>query len=372
MAVYKIFPEKDATLYSDYPVMNTGLDEILEIGNNISIENTVRRSVIKFSTAEINDVVNNLFNVSSRVSQSFSASLKLYFATGNNVPLNYDVECYPISSSWDMGTGKFEDSPENTSGVSWIYRTSNPLQTWSAGTLATNVTNSYYSIPGGGTWYYTSSQFSNIKTTQSFTYYSDNDINIDVTDSIKAIYTGSIVNEGFILKLDDNVEFTDTEISLKYFSRDTNTIYPPQLEIKWNDFVFNTGSSGQTILTDPNIVITLPNNLGEYYLESVQRFRVNVRPQFPPRIFSTSSFYTTNYYLPTASYWSIKDLDTNEVVIDFDSTYTKISADFTSNYFDVYMSGLEPERYYQILIKTTIGGSTQVLDDKYYFKVING
>ena len=30
MAVYKIFPTQDATLYSLYPTMNTGLDEIIE------------------------------------------------------------------------------------------------------------------------------------------------------------------------------------------------------------------------------------------------------------------------------------------------------------------------------------------------------
>jgi hypothetical protein len=30
MAVYKLFPEKDATLYSEYPEMNTGIDEIIE------------------------------------------------------------------------------------------------------------------------------------------------------------------------------------------------------------------------------------------------------------------------------------------------------------------------------------------------------
>ena len=33
MAVYKIFPEKDATMYSLFPQMNTGLDEILDISN---------------------------------------------------------------------------------------------------------------------------------------------------------------------------------------------------------------------------------------------------------------------------------------------------------------------------------------------------
>ena len=31
MAVYQIFPKKDATLYSEYPQLNSGLDEILEL-----------------------------------------------------------------------------------------------------------------------------------------------------------------------------------------------------------------------------------------------------------------------------------------------------------------------------------------------------
>lgn len=60
------------------------------------------------------------------------------------------------------------------------------------------------------------------------------------------------------------------------------------------------------------------------------------------------------------------------MVIDFDTQFTQLSADATSSYFDVYMNGLEPERYYAILIKSEIGGTIQVFDDQYYFKVING
>ena len=69
--------------------------------------------------------------------------------------------------------------------------------------------------------------------------------------------------------------------------------------------------------------------------------------------------------------YSVKDLDTNETLIDFDPKFTKISCDATSNYFDIYMNGLQPERYYKILIQTTISGSTIIKDDNYYFKVIN-
>ena len=37
MAVYKIFPSQDATLYSAYPAMNTGIDEIIEASTNFKI-----------------------------------------------------------------------------------------------------------------------------------------------------------------------------------------------------------------------------------------------------------------------------------------------------------------------------------------------
>ena len=76
----------------------------------------------------------------------------------------------------------------------------------------------------------------------------------------------------------------------------------------------------------------------------------------------TQSIDTINHYLPKGSMWAIKDLDTNEFIVDFDPEFTKISCDAKSNYFDVYMAGLQPERYYKILIQTSIRGSTIVKD----------
>ena len=114
------------------------------------------------------------------------------------------------------------------------------------------------------------------------------------------------------------------------------------------------------------------NNNSTYFSESVQRFRIAATPKYPTRIYTTSSLYTTNYFLPTSSYYAIKDSETNEYVIDFDNQYTQISADNNSSYFDVYMNGLEPERYYTILIKTELDNSTQVFDNDIIFKVIKG
>ena len=97
-----------------------------------------------------------------------------------------------------------------------------------------------------------------------------------------------------------------------------------------------------------------------------------MRPEFPVRTFQTASLYTQNHALPSSSYYAIKDLDTNEFVVDFDNNFTKISCDNNSNYFDIYMNGLEPERYYKILVKTIISGSIIIKDEDYYFKVVNG
>ena len=60
------------------------------------------------------------------------------------------------------------------------------------------------------------------------------------------------------------------------------------------------------------------------------------------------------------------------MIVDFDTNFTKISCDSTGPYFDVYMDGLQPERYYRILIKTTLDGSTTVVDDSNnnIFKVV--
>ena len=362
MAVYKIFPEKSATLYSYYPNKNTGLDEILEISTFLSYDNTneVSRAIIKFPTDQINDIITNKVSGSN-----YDAYLKLYLANASSIPVNYTLLCHPISGSWEKGTGRESNSPETTNGASWKYRNQLSGSTWFS-TFPTGTTGSYTgSNLGGGLWY-TSSLY---QSTQSFTSISSKDIEIKVSNTVNAWMSSSISNNGFILKHSSSFEFTtQSKFELKYFSENTHTIYPPCLEIRWNDFSYSTGSL--PTVTSDLIVASILNNKNEYQQDSVQRFRINIRDKYPARSFQTSSVYLNNKLLPTASYWSIKDLDTEEIVIDYDTTYTKISADSTSNYFDVYMNGLEPERYYKLLFKTIVNGNTIVMDDNYYFKVI--
>jgi hypothetical protein len=374
MAVYKIFPTQDATLYSAYPSMNTGLDEIIEATTNfktgsLQLEGDLSqtsRFLIQFDSADMAYVSSSLIRTAS-----FDVNLKVFVANVEGIDTDTIVLANAISQSWNMGTGRFLSTPEVTNGCSWVWRNESGSQKWLTSSFGGGSTGSYSpnNTPGGGVWWAGS------QASQTFSYRSDLDLNFGVKEIVEQWNSGSWNNYGFIVRQDPSQEFLplpDNQITLKYFSVDTHTIYPPCLEFKWNDFLFDTGSSTQTVITGSNIYVSLDNNQGYFYSESVQRFRINARPQFPTRLFQTSSIYTTQYYLPPGSLYAIKDLDTNEYVVNFDSTYTKISADVSSSYFDLYMNGLEPQRYYTILIQTTSGGSTIVLDNNYSFKVING
>jgi hypothetical protein len=366
MAVYKIFPSADSTIYSSSPAKNSGLDEILEVrvknSNNPTnyfvdpipsepiISDNIGRSLLIFSDEDIN-------TLKSFSTGSFKTNLRLYLANAENLNSNYTLEVRQVSQSWQMGTGKSTDNPETRNGVCWY----NPnyfvtaSNTWGTG--------SYYLTPGGGSW-------TGLYATQSFGYKDNKDINVDVTSIVNTWFSGSNYNYGFLLKHTNAIEQNSgSYIGLSFFSVDTHTIYPPVLEIKWDDSSYVTGSL--SILNNTNNVITLANNLDTFkYGTGKYKFNINARDKYPTRVFTTSSLYTTNKALPQTSYWALQDVKTEDIVIDFDTTYTKISCDGTNSYFYMYMNGLESDRYYKVLIRTVFAsGESYDVDNNLIFKI---
>jgi len=86
--------------------------------------------------------------------------------------------------------------------------------------------------------------------------------------------------------------------------------------------------------------------------------RVSTRYTYPPRQFTTSSIYLTNLILSEQTYWALQDVKTGEMIVDFDENFTKISCDSVGNYFTLYTTGLEINRFYRLLIKTNILSTT--------------
>jgi len=381
MAVYRIFPDNDTFIYTEDVQGNAGRDEVLELGGYpIAGVGQTSRMLFKYNTAQIQDTINTKIG-----NNSFDANLHVYLASGYELPESLTINSYPIYDTWVNGVGKFGDIPTDKSGASWIYRTAQTvvdgapagdrwlleynLHNSTSSAMPVGVTGSYNSTyEGGGNWL-TGSNGIDLESTQNFQLNDNLDLNIPITNAVLLHYSESISNNGYIVKLADNLEFnTTSSIRLKYYSSDTNTIYPPYLEFAWDDSAYETGSL--TLLSDSESVIQLANNKGEYIDEGKQRFRLKARPKYPTRTFTTSSAYSTNYALPTSSYWGIRDEFTEEMIVPFNTGSTKISCDSIGPYFDIYMDGLQPERYYRVLVKTEIDGSTVVIDNKDTFKVV--
>lgn len=222
---------------------------------------------------------------------------------------------------------------------------------------------------GGGTWYTTSFLTGN-NYYQSFDKYVQN-LNVEVTDYINDFLQGHRENYGFIiLKSKEDESSTRKFGSAQFFSSDTHTIYVPTLEVRWNNTTFSTGSLSPQ--TNSDLILYMKDFQNEYKENSKSKIRVFGRERYPSRTFSTSSPIKSVKYLPTTTYYSVVDADTNKTFIPFDDTYTKLSCDSTSNYFNFWFDGLQPERYYKFVFKIedNTNGTTKFYDDNFYFKVI--
>lgn len=359
MAVYKVFLEKDAFIYTEISSGSTGRDEILEIaGYPNSGVGHAKRALVKYDSAELHGLIDTYSAIGD-----VKVELQLNLAEGSEVPTEYTIQGLPLAEAWEEGIGRFAAKPTDTSGVSWTNKDVD--NQWSALPIA-DVTNYVpaSSPAGGGIWY----SDTNLHASEVHLTTSNHDVNMDITNIVNAYYNSTIPNYGILLKLENDLEFSTTrKMILKYFSTQSHTVYPPTVNLKWDD---STYASSLNVITDSDAVITVKGNKGEYVDAGKQRFRLHVRPRYPQREFRTTSGYLDNYKLPQSSVWGLRDEHTEEMVIDFDDNYTKISADNTSSFFDIFMEGLQPERYYRILIKTEIDGSTVVLDNDQVFKVV--
>jgi hypothetical protein len=385
MAYYSIFPEKDTTIYShpNRTKTNTGKDEILEIvkeKGTSDVRYYASRVLIKFKNEEVKSVISDKIGSSIFNNGTTTTTLELFSTEHKNLIQTLNLNAYAVSQSWDEGTGRFTNLPTSSNGASWVYRDNDIDATqWTTsgfGNATTGSINASGVTEGGGVWY----TGSNFQGTQQFLDGDSLDVSIDVTTIVQAhsaslfagsVYPTGIKNHGFIIKQPESVEIATSSSfgEMKYYSKDTHTIYPPKLTFKWDDSTFNL-PSGATTLNSGDIFLSLHNNKAIFQRASKQRFRITTRKRFPDRTFVTSSNYLDIQYLPATSYYSLRDADTDEVIIPFDTSFTKLSADSEGMYFDLYMDGLQPERYYKLQFRTDNNDGIQIFDEDYFFKVI--
>jgi len=386
--MFKIFyAEKDATLYGSLPNTNTGLDEILEIGKRYDTDGTTlyeSRALLKFSIPEIVSTLNK-YSVNL---EDCKFMLQLYTTDAKNLPDEYNITANIVAQDWVNGTGFLNSDYNTDNGVTW----NRPLSgsTWiSSSQMIQYKSSSLYisgSRTGGGSWLYelSGSFFGQTYFDQSFfnvggatsydsiPYRQATDINLDVTDSVTFWISGSggtvIDNNGLILRFSD-ADVSDNNVSgyVRYFSRETHTIYVPKLVMYWDNSTFTTGSLTQAN-TDSYLVYT---SIKPTYKDTeVAKIRIYARDKYPQKS-ATNLFPIQNVkHLPTTTYYTVLDAATDEVIIPYDDIYTKVSCDSTSNFIYLDFNGFMPERYYRLELKIVNGIEEQYVTDQIYFKVI--
>jgi len=341
---YFLTASKDASIYLQQPTQNTGLDEILEVSKTYYGNlKDVAHSLIKFETTPLSQSI-----VSGDITMS-SAELILRECESSEIPLDYTIYAYQVSQSWDMGIGtRFDEI--STDGVSWNKRTTD---NWLLGGYTTGTTGSFNGK--GGTWYTGSAA------SQSFSY-ETSDIQMDVLEPINSWLSGSIPNEGWIIKHSSAVENNTTDYGqLKFFSKETNTIYQPKVRIGWDDSSFVTGSL--TELTADDIHVTFKRLKTRYKRGSKPEIRVFGREKYPLKTYTNTYSYTDVKYLPSSTYYQVKDVITEEIIVPF-SDYTKVSCDSSGNYFKLNLSNWEYNRDYYFEIKVDRDGVIEYFEDK--------
>jgi hypothetical protein len=301
--------------------------------------------------------------------------------------LSYVVGAYPLSQSWEEGVGKKYDYPNTKQGVTWQDNNSGSAWNFSVSSITFGSYDSefdaadstfesvsgsdYFSsgsrTTGGGVWYYDDG----FSASQSFSEQSP-DVEMDITDIVNKHLTDIIPNNGIILKYSGSYEHNTSKQNLKFFSRHTHTIYAPKLEVRWNDVSFSTGSLTSLTMNGSTEHHLYIKGLQQKYRETEKvRFRLGCRKKYVQKTFTDSVYSATGSFIPNGnSLYSIVDVATDTAVVPF-STYTSMSCDTNSMYFDQWLNTFEPGRYYKVLFKIKYDdGQEIIVDNDEEFKVI--
>ena len=377
--MFRIFyAAKDTTLYESYPDYNTGLDEIIEIGKRFGNDGSTllkSRGIVQFDMTEITSVLSTY----GKTINDCKFILNLYTSHAKNLPSDYTLYAKLLAQSWTNGTGYL--SALTTNGASWSGSASG--SSWLSGSLlqpGVQIGTSTLYVTGsgaGGNWMYQSGSIAQgsssigLISSESFSYRAT-DINMNVTDAIKIWISGSsgatIPNYGFLLQFADSDE-TNALVQgyIRYFSRDTHTIYVPRLTMYFDTGSFVTGSLTAANL-DSYVVYTQTNP--QYKDTEIAKIRIYARDRYPQKSPTNLFPIETVKYLPSSSYYAVYDAQTDEAIIPYDNIYTRINCDSTSNYVYIDMNSFMPERYYRLEIKLVDGFIQKFVDDQIYFKVV--
>ena len=329
--------QKDASIYEVYPTLNTGQDEILEVGKNngdqLNLNLGAVRSLIQFDLSDLKGAPT-----------SSQAYLSLKVANATDLNQNQTVTILSVSQSWSEGSGYYLQRPfVSSDGTTWINAASG----------------SNWSVSGSSYFAYGIISF-------DASDLDNGEVRVDVTDAISPIISQSANNYGLLLAFpvaDEND--SNNRGNIKFFSKQTHTVHEPVLELVWDDFSFVTGS----LSTVPNLNIkVVPSNLKSKYNEGEKALvYFNVRDKYPAKSYTNRLRFENKYYLPSGSQYSITDAQSGTTIVPFDE-YSVIDCNVSGSNILLDTDPLYRKRFYDLQLKIPIG-SQIIYTEKYRFEV---
>ena len=391
---------------------NFGSDGILQL-NKIFQNNTFEyqtRALVDFNGTDFTSLSKSISD--GDISSDAQFYLRLFETEGSSeLSEEYILNAFPLYNSWNEGIGKQADNPKNTLGDSWINRDDREGATalsWSfrqsaiseglgaadedgdgidfgeyhvefgsAGQAFNSITGSDFlggGYGGGGVWYQRTGYFGS----QSFSSETA-DVEMNITDMVNKWLNSTISNYGLILKFSGSQEDNETTFgNLKFFSRESKTIFQPKLEVRWDNHVAcsgsNTGSLNELTMSGVADNYLYMKGLRESYKDTEKvKFRIGARKRYIDKSYATSVQSITDSYITEKSgSYAIKDVATDEFIVPF-SDYTYLSCDDSGPYFTQWLNGFYPEREYKILLKLKYNnGQQQVFDNNFKFSIEEG
>jgi hypothetical protein len=188
----------------------------------------------------------------------------------------------------------------------------------------------------------------------------------NVTQSIVNDLTGSSSGSGIFQGVIISGPFRGRKIYLPFegFLSTTSSYYTSSINY--------TSMSLSPVDTQVPFTAIVQNIPATVKAGDMMKIKVFGRPQFPLKNFIRQTQFTQfliPQYLPTSSYYAIKDNETEEIILDFDS-YTQLSCDANGDYFILDTTSFPQERYYKILLRVEDGTTIYSFDEGKTFKIV--
>jgi hypothetical protein len=351
-----ITASSDTSIYERYANLNTGHDEILEVGkkqDSLEITNGQVRSLIKFTLTDL-----------LGAPTTSNAYLNLKIANATKLNQNQLVYVYPVSRSWEEGSGYFEQSPiKSDDGATWTTYAS--ASNWSGSSDAQHGANSPAHGAGGDY------NFTPVVSASVADIIND-EIRINVTPIIQPMVSasaGSVTsNYGMMMAFSGSSASNIRNVgNIKFFSRQTHTVHAPTLEFVWANHSIVTGSL--KTLSSLDIEIAPRNMKAEYNAGSVLKMYFTVRDKYPAKAYANTRRFKNRYYLPpSGSIYTIVDAGSGTTVVPFDE-YSHLDCDTTGSYLMLDTKPLYKNRFYDLSLKITLSNEVY-FSRPFRFKVV--